>query len=86
MLSEYDEVKFGNKDLTFQKKNIFLHILLNHELTQKKENNLILLMSDLKNLLDGDINKNSLAAAFQDLEIDINLLNKIDPKKRLILN
>ena len=47
----------------------------------KKENNLILLMSDLKNLLDGDINKNSLAAAFQDLEIDINLLNKIDPKE-----
>lgn len=81
MLSEYDEVKFGNKEFNIPKKEHFFAHLLNHELTQKKENNLILLMSDLKNLLDSDINKNSLAAAFEDLKIDINLLNKIDPKK-----
>lgn len=80
MLAEYDVVKFANSELNIPKKeHIFSH-LLNHELTQKKENNLILLAGDLKSLLKNDIRKNILMAAFEDLNIDKNLMNKINLK------
>ena len=36
MLSEYDEVKFGNKRFNIPKEHFFAH-LLNHELTQKRK-------------------------------------------------
>lgn len=78
MLLEYDVIKFNNIEFNIpRKEHIFAH-LINHELTQKKENNLILLASDLKNLLKCNMQSDKLMASLEDLKIDMGLIININ--------
>lgn len=78
MLCEFDQINYSNKTFNIPKKEHMCAHLLHHELTQKKENNLILLISDLKNIVTKDMDINLFLNSLRDLKINEDLINKIN--------
>lgn len=79
LLADYDVINFsGNRFKIPKKEHMYAH-LLHHELSQKKENNIILLISDLKNLSCENIKYREISKFLNDLDVASDFIRQFDP-------